>query len=165
MPCDPVHVTSTHKMVFWRKFMGHISDLGIFIIVGVVKVLLAMFVIGFYFGFRYKNKRVQRQLADIIDGILNITEGFKGSVDDIREKVTHSRDLDKLERNTGLQCSACDLTNINDIDCSHCDICRVYVTPSDQCASDTDSADNNEYDMTNTKQEKNEETKRISNFN
>lgn len=154
MPCDPVHVTSTHKMVFWRKFMGHISDLGIFIIVGVVKVLLAMFVIGFYFGFRYKNKRVQKQLTDLIDGILGITEGFKGSVGDIREKVAHSRELDKLERNAGLQCSSCDLTHINDIDCSYCDICRVYVTPSDQCASDTDNAGDNEYGTANTKQEK-----------
>lgn len=133
--------------------MGHISDLGIFIIVGVVKVLLAMFVIGFYFGFRYKNKRIQKQLTDIIDGILGITDGFKDSVGDIREKVAHSRELDKLESNAGLQCSSCDLTYINNIDCSYCDVCRVYVTPSDQCASDTDNAGDNGYDATTTKQE------------
>lgn len=133
--------------------MGHISDLGIFIIVGVVKVLLAMFVIGFYFGFRYKNKRIQKQLTDIIDGILGITDGFKDSVGDIREKVAHSRELDKLESNERHQCSSCDLTYINNIDCSYCDVCRVYVTPSDQCASDTDNAGDNGYDATTTKQE------------
>lgn len=99
--------------------MGQIIDISIICVVGLVKIILLIFIIGFYMGLRYKDKQIKNKLTVMLDGLIGMTQDFKGTVSEFKEKVVDHRNHYDADVNSVI----------------YCDICKSTVQPTSQQTS------------------------------